>query len=120
VPAHHTACELLDAYIAATGLEGEKTAPLFQSVGRRGALTGRRLDRREALAMVKRRAQAADLGERICNHSFRASGITNFLENGGTVERAQSIAAHESPRTTKLYDRTDDRPTLDDIERIRF
>ncbi|HYV38449.1 MAG TPA: tyrosine-type recombinase/integrase, partial [Gemmataceae bacterium] len=73
-----------------------------------------------ALAMVKRRARAANLGDRICCHSFRATGITNYLENGGTVEKAQQIAAHESPRTTKLYDRTSDQVSLDEIEKIQI
>ncbi len=54
----------------------------------------------------------------VCCHSFRATGITAYLENGGTREHAQQIAAHESPRTTKLYDRTSDQITLDEIERI--
>jgi len=49
-------------------------------------------------------------------HTFRATGITAYLENGGTLEHAQQIAAHESPRTTKLYDRTNDQITLDEIE----
>jgi integrase len=53
-----------------------------------------------------------------CCHTFRATGITAYLENGGTIENAQAIAAHESPRTTKLYDRTDDEITLDEVERI--
>ncbi len=51
-------------------------------------------------------------------HSFRATGITNYLENGGTLEKAQQMAAHESPKTTKLYDRTSDQITLDEVERI--
>src|ERR1019366_7281629 len=51
-------------------------------------------------------------------HTFRATGITSYLENGGTIEKAQQIAAHESPKTTKLYDRTGDTITLDEIERI--
>ena len=34
------------------------------------------------------------------------------------LEHAQAMAAHESPRTTKLYDRTKERLTLDEIERI--
>ena len=53
-------------------------------------------------------------------HTFRATGITAYLENGGTVENTQAIAAHESPRTTKLYDRTSDEITLNEIERIRI
>jgi hypothetical protein len=54
----------------------------------------------------------------ICCRTFRATGITTYLENGGTIENAQRIAAHESPRTTNLYDRTADKITLDEIERI--
>jgi integrase len=68
--------------------------------------------------MVKRRAAAAGLPASTCCHTFRATGITAYLENGGTVEKAQAIAAHASPRTTKLYDRTGDVLTLDEIEKI--
>ena len=76
------------------------------------------IDRRNAWDMVKRRAKAAGVSEWICNHTFRATGITAYLENGGTIEKAQQIAAHESPKTTKLYDRTSDQITLDEVERI--
>jgi len=68
--------------------------------------------------MIKRRCRHIGLPPRICCHTFRATGITAYLENGGTLEHAQAIAAHESPRTTKLYDRTSDQITLDEIERI--
>ena len=51
-------------------------------------------------------------------HTFRATGITAYLEAGGTLENPQGMAAHESPRTTKLYDRTGDEITLDEVERI--
>ena len=68
--------------------------------------------------MIKRRAKGAGLAETTCCHTFRATGITTYLENGGTIENAQQIAAHESPRTTKLYDRTSDSISLDEIERI--
>jgi hypothetical protein len=43
---------------------------------------------------------------------------TTYLEAGGTLENALAMAAHESPRTTKLYDRTGDEITLDEVERI--
>ncbi|MFO0888330.1 MAG: tyrosine-type recombinase/integrase [Isosphaeraceae bacterium] len=76
------------------------------------------MSRVKAFDMVRRRAIAAGLGDRVCCHTFRATGITAYLENGGTIEKAQQIAAHESPKTTKLYDRTDDQITLDEIERI--
>ena len=74
----------------------------------------------DAFRMVKRRAAAAGRPFTTCNHTFRATGITAYLANGGTIEKAQAIAAHESPRTTKLYDRTSDEITLDEIERIRI
>ena len=120
VPAHHVVEEYLDAYLSAAGISADRRTPLFRAIGPDRRLTTRRLDRRHALAMVKRRAAAAGLGDRIGCHTFRATGITNFIENGGTVEKAQAIASHESPKTTKLYDRSGDGITLDEIERIRF
>jgi len=68
--------------------------------------------------MIKRRVEAAGLPNNISCHTFRATGITEYLRNGGTVEKAAQIAAHESTRTTQLYNRTDDELTLDEIERI--
>ena len=118
VPAHHRAAEALDDYLEAAGLDEAKAA-LFQSVdpaGRR--LTGRALSRRLVLAMIKRRAAAAGLPPSTCCHTFRATGITAYLSNGGTLEHAQQIAGHASPKTTKLYDRTADTITVDEIERI--
>jgi integrase len=92
---------------------------LFRPVrGKTGVLTSEPLRRDNALAMVKRRAIAAGLSDRICCHTFRATCISAYLEAGGTIEKAQQIAAHESPKTTKLYDRTSDQITLDEIERI--
>ena len=76
------------------------------------------MHRIDAFRMVKRRAKAAGVSEAIANHTFRATGITAYLENDGTLEHAQQIAAHESPKTTKLYDRTSDQITLDEVERI--
>ena len=117
VPAHHRAEAAVEAYLVAGGIEDAK-APLFQSVDRSGRLSGRPLTRRVVLAMIKRRALAAGLPASTCCHTFRATGITAYLSNGGTLEHAQQIAGHASPRTTKLYDRTADTVTLDEIERI--
>ena len=117
VPAHHRAAAALDAYVEAGELEEPKVA-LFQTVdpaGRR--LTGRALDRRVVLAMIKRRARPRGCRSTCC-HTFRATGITAYLSNGGTLEHAQQIAGHASPKTTKLYDRTADTMTVDEIERI--
>jgi integrase/recombinase XerD len=118
VPAHHSAEEYVDSYLQAAGISGEARAPLFRSLNRERELTERRIHRREVLTMIKRRARAAGIPDRIGCHTFRATGITAYLLNGGTLEHAQQIAAHESPRTTKLYDRTNDAITLDEIERI--
>jgi integrase len=118
VPAHHNADEYLDAYIRVAGIGAEHNSPLFRSIERRGRITERGITRNDALRMVKRRALAAGLSAKTSCHSFRATGITAYLENGGSIENAQAIAAHESPRTTKLYDRTGDEITLDEIERI--
>ena len=119
VPAHHNAEAYLDAYIEAAGIAEDGKGPLFRSArGTTRTLTDRPLRRNNALDMVKRRARDAGLSGRICNHTFRATGITAYLENGGTIENAQAIAAHESPKTTKLYDRTSDAITLDEVERI--
>lgn len=118
VPAHHKLEEYLDAYLTAAAISADRRSPLFRSIDRQRQLTSRRLSRREVLGMIKRRARGLPLPEGTCCHSFRATGITAYLLNGGTLEHAQQIAAHESPRTTKLYDRTRDEITLDEIERI--
>ena len=93
--------------------------PLFQTMDPAGCrLTGRALDRRLVLAMIKRRAAAAGLPPSTCCHTFRATGITAYLSNGGTLEHAQQIVGNASPKTTKLYDRTADTVTVDESERI--
>ena len=74
----------------------------------------------DAYRMIRRRALACGpLQTRIGNHSFRATGITEYLRNGGKLEIAQQMAAHESARTTGLYDRRDDEVSLDEVERIK-
>jgi len=121
VPCHHKAEEYLDAYLEAAELRPQPKTPLFRSTrGRTSQLTEKGLSRVDAFRIVQRRAKDAGLLGNICNHSFRATGITVYLENGGALETAAHIAAHESPRTTKLYDRTADNITLEEIERIRF
>jgi site-specific recombinase XerD len=70
--------------------------------------------------MIRRRAEAAGIMAQIGYHTFRATGITAYLANGGALEHAQEMAAHESPRATKLYDRTRERLTQDEVERIRL
>ncbi len=118
VPVSHKAEAILDEYLQAAGIEQEKKAPLFRSISRKRELSSNPMTRSDVLRMVKRRALAAGLPDTVCCHSFRATGITIYLEHGGTLEKAQQLAAHESPRTTKLYDRTTDKLTLDEVERI--
>ena len=119
MPAHHNLEAYLDAYIKAAGIGEDGKSPLFRSAaGRTDMLTEKAMNRIDAWRIIQRRA--ADLGTRVrigC-HTFRATGITAYLEAGGTLENAQAMAAHESPRTTKLYDRTGDEITLDEVERI--
>lgn len=117
VPAHHNAEAYVDAYLKITGSD-DKKAPLFRSIDKHRKITDRSIHRIDVLRMIKRRSKAAGLPQTTCCHTFRATGITAYLENGGTIENAQAIAAHESPRTTKLYDRTSDEITLDEVERI--
>ncbi len=118
VPAHHNLETYLDAYMNAAGIAEKLKEPLFRSIGPKRLLTAKQMTENDVLRMIKRRTKAAGLPSSTCCHTFRATGITTFLENGGTIENAQAIAAHESPRTTMLYDRTGDKITLDEIERI--
>jgi integrase/recombinase XerD len=119
LPCHHELEEYLQAYIHAAGMADEKGTPLFRSAMRRtGRLTETRLHRIDAFRMVKRRARAAGILSPIGCHTFRATGITQYLLNGGKLEHAQHMAAHESSRTTGLYDRRKDEVTLDEVERI--
>lgn len=119
VPAHHKVVDYLESYLDAAEIRGTKGVPLFRTLDRTRALSARRITRAEVLQMVKRRARGAGLSpDRVRCHTFRATGITNFIERGGTVEKAQQIAAHSDVRTTKLYDRSNDELSLDEIERI--
>ena len=119
MPCHHNLEAYLDAYLEAARLLEAKKSPLFRSArGRTGELTEKPMDRVDVYRMIRRRARDAGLDAEICCHTFRATGITAYLENGGSLENAQAMAAHESPRTTKLYDRTGDEITLDEVERI--
>ncbi len=79
------------------------------------------MHRNDALRMIKRRAIAATDSPHICCHTFRATGITEYMRNGGTLERAQIMAimaGHASSRTTNMYNRVTDTVTLDEVERV--
>jgi integrase/recombinase XerD len=113
---HREAEEFLDAYIKEAGVT-VTNAPLFQSLDKAHRLSGEGITRRDMLNVVKERCRAAGLSEEFCNHTFRGTGMTVFLLNGGSLEAAQDMANHSDPRTTKLYDRRKDLATLTEIER---
>jgi site-specific recombinase XerD len=119
MPCHHNLEAYLDAYLQEAAINDAKKSPLFRSArGRTDELTATPMSRVDVWRMIRRRARDAELSADISCHTFRATGITAYLDNGGTLENAQAMAAHESPRTTKLYDRTSDEITLDEVERI--
>ena len=103
MPCHHTLEDYLHAYLDGCGLAGDAKGPLFRTVGRG---TGR--------------AEAGGIATLIGNHTFRATGITAYLNNGGQLETAAAMANHGSTRTTQLYDRRSDELSLDEIERVRI
>lgn len=119
MPCHHSLDDYLTAYLDGAGLRGDPKGPLFRTVGRgTGRLTRTPLPQANAHAMIRRRAAAAGIGTLVGNHSFRATGITAYLKNGGTLEKAAAMANHASTRTTQLYDRRRDDVSLDEVERI--
>lgn len=119
MPCHHKLEAWLHAYSDAAGLGATPRAPLFRTaLGRTGLLTDQPMTQSDAYRMIRRRAADAGILTKIGNHSFRATGITEYLRNGGKLEVAQQMAAHESARTTGLYDRRNDDVSLDEVERI--
>lgn len=120
VPVHHTAIDYLEAYLEMAKIRARPGTPLFRTIGPKGELTENRMHRSDALRMIKRQAKKAKIETQIGCHTWRATGITNFIANGGSLENAAKIAAHESSRTTMLYDRTSDAISLDEIERVRI
>ena len=121
MPCHHSLEAYLAEYLDGTGLRNSPTGPLFRTIGRgTGRLTAMPLPQANAHAMIRRRARAAGIMTKVGNHSFRATGITAYLMNGGTLETAAAMANHASTRTTQLYDRRRDAISLDEVERIRL
>ena len=119
MPCHHNLEIYLTAYIEQTGIMEDGKGPLFRTVDRARQLTRTSLPQANAYIMVGRRAAAAGIATKLGNHSFRATGITAYLKNGGTLEKAAAMANHASTRTTQLYDRRHDEISLDEVERIR-
>ncbi len=119
MPAHHTLEAYMDAYIQAAGIVADCEGPLFRTApGTWAKLTGNPMRTADVWRMIRRRIKQTGIRTKAGCHSFRATGITCYLENKGTLEKAQQMASHASPRTTKLYDRTNDQITLDEVEKI--
>lgn len=119
MPCHHNLEQYLAEYIVAAGVGDQSKGPLFRSaIGKTKKLTDQSIARENVFEMIQRRAKAANLGSKISCHTFRATGITAYLQNGGKLEVAQQMANHESARTTGLYDRRNDDISLDEVERI--
>jgi site-specific recombinase XerD len=119
MPCNHNLEAYLDAYIQAAGIADDRKGYLFRSTrGKTRVLTTNSLAQADVYRMIRRKALSVGIKTRIGNHSFRATGITEYLRNGGRRELAQQMAAHESPRTTALYDRRDDEVAVDEVERI--
>ncbi|MEQ8693779.1 MAG: tyrosine-type recombinase/integrase [Gammaproteobacteria bacterium] len=122
MPCHHSLEAYLSEYLAhleAFGLAEEPRAWLFPTLDRESrALSDRPLPQANAWAMIRRRARQAGIETAVCNHTFRATGITAYLKNAGTLEKAAQMANHASSRTTQLYDRRSDEVSLDEVERI--
>jgi site-specific recombinase XerD len=119
MPCHHNLEAWLHSYIEGTGIGADPKGPLFRTIGSgTGRLSTTPLPQQNAYAMIRRRADAAGIATKIGNHTFRATGITAYLKNGGTLEKAANMANHVSTRTTQLYDRRPDGISLDEVERI--
>ena len=119
MPCHHKLEAFLEEYIAAAGIANDPKGWLFRTTeGQSGILTDRPMDQTAVYRMIRRCASDAGIQTKIGCHTFRATGITEYLRNGGKLEVAQQMANHESARTTGLYDRRDDQVSLDEVERI--
>jgi site-specific recombinase XerD len=119
MPCHHNLETYLHEYIDGAALASDPKALLFRSYSRAtGQLTGNPLLQANAYAMIQRRARAAGITTKIGNHTFRATGVTAYLKNGGTLEKAAAMSNHASTRTTQLYDRRSDEVSLDGVERV--
>ena len=86
---------------------------------KRKVLTGRPLSRLICYHMVKRRNGKVGLAN-VTNHTFRATGITTFLDAGGSLDDARRLANHASVNTTKLYDHRNEKVSLADVQKIDY
>ena len=119
VPVHSKAREAIDQWLLASDLESNPAAPLFPAFGKNKKTPElRHMDRTSVWKLVQARARASGLKKRVCCHSFRATGITEYMNAGGSLDIAQRMAGHAQLSTTKIYDRSRDRLTMAEIEKV--
>jgi integrase/recombinase XerD len=119
MPCHHKLEQFLDAYIEEAGIEEDQKRPLFRAaIGKTKMLSERRMSRKDVWCMVRRRAADGGIETPIGCHTFRATGITDYLTNGGRIEVAQKMAGHSNAKTTGLYNRRNDDISVGEVERI--
>lgn len=119
MPCHHNLDLWLHEYLDAANLWNDRKGYVFRTIDRDTKdLSDRPLPQANAYAMIRRRAKQAGISKKIGNHTFRATGITAYLKNEGSLEMAARMANHSSMRTTQLYDRRGDDVSLDEVERI--
>jgi integrase/recombinase XerD len=119
MPCHHKLEEYLDGYIKAAGIADDREGPLFRSaIGKTAQLADRPMLRGDVWSMARRRASDAEIETAIGCHTFRATGIADYLTNGGRIEVAQRIAGHSNAKTTGPYDRRNDDISVGEVERI--
>ncbi|WP_299478114.1 tyrosine-type recombinase/integrase [uncultured Roseibium sp.] len=119
MPCHHNLDAWLHEYLDAAELWEDRKGYVFRTIDRdTKELSERPLPQANAYAMIRRRAKQAGITKPIGNHTFRATGITAYLKNEGSLEIAARMANHASMRTTQLYDRRGDEVSLDEVERI--
>ena len=106
-------------YIQTAGIADNRKAPLFRvAIGKTKRLGEGAMTRTDVWYMIRRRAADAGIATRIGCHTFRATGITDYLTNGGRIEVAQRLAGHSNAKTTGLYDRRNDDISVGEVERI--
>lgn len=119
MPCHHKLESYLDAYIKDAGIGDDRKGPLFRAaIGKTKKLGPGAMSRTDVWYMVRRRASDASIETSIGCHTFRATGITDYLTNGGRIEVAQRMAGHSNAKTTGLYDRRNDDISVGEVERI--
>lgn len=119
-PCHHELDEAMEAWLTASGLSDQRNHPLFPAIPGGKTILNQPLNRMTTLVMVNSLAKRAGIKRHISNHTFRATGITAYLRNGGHLETAQYLAGHGSPETTKIYDRRAEAVAVSEVERIRL